>query len=39
VPPDYAERIRMLRGRLGLTQTQLAESVGVSVATGNSGGN
>jgi DNA-binding XRE family transcriptional regulator len=35
LPPDYADRIRKLRGRLGLTQTQLAETLGVSFATVN----
>ena len=32
---DYGQRIRRLRGRLGLTQTQLAESLGVSFASVN----
>src|SRR5487761_1566724 len=32
---DYGQRIRRLRGRLGLTQTQLAEALGVSFASVN----
>ncbi len=35
LPKDYPERIKRLRGRLGLTQTQLAEMLGVSFATVN----
>lgn len=35
LPTDYSERIKRLRGRLGLTQTELAELVGVSFATVN----
>jgi superfamily II DNA or RNA helicase/DNA-binding XRE family transcriptional regulator len=35
LPKDYADRIKRLRGRLGLTQTQLAEMLGVSFATVN----
>lgn len=35
VPADYAERIRQLRGRRGLTQMQLADLLGVSFATVN----
>ena len=35
VPDDFAERVRSLRGRLGLTQTQLAARLGVSFATVN----
>jgi len=35
LPPDYSERIRRLRGRLALTQVQLAELLGVSFATVN----
>jgi len=34
-PRDYSQRIRKLRGRLGLTQTQLAERLGVSFASVN----
>jgi SNF2 family DNA or RNA helicase len=33
--PDYPKRIKNLRGRLGLTQTQLAEKLGVSFASVN----
>ena len=35
VPADYAARIKSMRGRLGLTQTQLAELMGVSFASVN----
>jgi len=35
VPADYAIRIKTARGRLKLTQTQLAELLGVSFATVN----
>ncbi|RMF41311.1 MAG: helix-turn-helix domain-containing protein, partial [Planctomycetota bacterium] len=35
VPADYSQRIKRLRGRLGLTQTDLAERMGVSFATVN----
>ncbi|NPV49499.1 MAG: helix-turn-helix domain-containing protein, partial [Armatimonadetes bacterium] len=35
VPDDYPERLRSLRSRLGLTQTQLANLLGVSFATVN----
>ena len=35
LPVDYPERIRQLRGRLGLTQVELAERLGVSFATVN----
>jgi superfamily II DNA or RNA helicase/DNA-binding XRE family transcriptional regulator len=35
LPKDYSERIKRLRGRLGLTQTQLAEMLRVSFATVN----
>lgn len=35
LPKDYPERIKRLRGRLGLTQTQLAQMLGVSFATVN----
>jgi superfamily II DNA or RNA helicase len=35
IPRDYAQRIKKLRGRLGLTQTQLAEKLGVSFASVN----
>lgn len=35
VPPDYADRIKKLRQRLELTQTQLAERLGVSFASIN----
>ena len=35
VPPDYAQRIRDLRQLRGLTQTQLAELIGVSFASVN----
>jgi superfamily II DNA or RNA helicase/transcriptional regulator with XRE-family HTH domain len=35
LPVNYAERIRQLRSRLGLTQSQLAELLGVSFATVN----
>jgi transcriptional regulator with XRE-family HTH domain len=35
LPKDYADRIKRLRGRLALTQTQLAELLGVSFATVN----
>ena len=35
IPSDYGSRIRILRGRLGLTQVKLAERLGVSFATVN----
>ena len=35
MPPDYADRIRRLRARLGLTQESLAERIGVAFATVN----
>jgi DNA-binding transcriptional regulator YiaG len=35
VPPDYPERIKRLRAELGLTQTRLAELMGVSFASVN----
>jgi len=35
IPHDYPTRLRALRGRLGLTQTQLADLLGVSFATVN----
>ena len=35
LPSDYPQRIRRFRGRLGLTQTQLAEKLGVSFASVN----
>jgi superfamily II DNA or RNA helicase len=35
VPSDYPERIKRIRARLGLTQTQLADVLGVSFATVN----
>lgn len=35
VPDEYPDRIRSLRGKLGLTQTQLANLLGVSFATVN----
>ncbi len=35
VPEEYPERLRSLRSRLGLTQTQLANLLGVSFATVN----
>ena len=35
LPDDYAAKIKELRGRLGLTQTQLAERLRVSFATVN----
>jgi SNF2 family DNA or RNA helicase/DNA-binding transcriptional regulator YiaG len=35
VPDDYAERIKRIRGRLGLTQQSLADRLGVSFATVN----
>jgi len=35
IPGDYSERIRRLRGRLGLTQQSLADQLGVSFATVN----
>ena len=35
IPQDYPERVKNLRERLGLTQTQMAERIGVSFATVN----
>lgn len=35
LPDDYHERIKKVRGHLGLTQTRLAELLGVSFATVN----
>ncbi|HQT95255.1 MAG TPA: helix-turn-helix transcriptional regulator, partial [Thermoanaerobaculaceae bacterium] len=35
VPTDHPQRVRKLRGRLGLTQAQLAEKLGVSFASVN----
>jgi superfamily II DNA or RNA helicase len=35
LPPDYPVRIRQFRGRLGLTQVELAARLGVSFATVN----
>jgi len=35
LPSDYPERIKQLRGRLALTQTELADVLGVSFATVN----
>lgn len=35
VPDDFSERVKGLRGRLSLTQAQLAERLGVSFATVN----
>lgn len=35
LPNDFPQRVRKLRGALGLTQTQLAERLGVSFATVN----
>ena len=35
VPLDYPERVRAVRRRLGLTQTELADRMGVSFATVN----
>ncbi|MBF6571739.1 MAG: helix-turn-helix transcriptional regulator, partial [Candidatus Binataceae bacterium] len=35
LPRTFGDRIRRLRGRLGLTQTQLAEALGVSFASVN----
>ena len=35
VPPDYASRVRSVRGRLDMTQTQFAARIGVSFATVN----
>jgi superfamily II DNA or RNA helicase/DNA-binding XRE family transcriptional regulator len=35
IPPDYRTRVRSVRGRLELTQGQLAERIGVSFATIN----
>ena len=35
VPSDFAERIRTLRRRMALTQTALAETLGVSFASVN----
>ncbi len=35
IPQDYPERVKNLRDRLGLTQTQMAERIGVSFASVN----
>src|SRR5437868_6603339 len=35
VPPDYAVRVRQFRGRLGLTQTELAARLGIAFASVN----
>src|SRR6266481_3822586 len=35
IPSDYPTRVRFVRGRLELTQGQLAERIGVSFATVN----
>src|SRR5947209_8576079 len=35
IPADYAVRIKQFRARLGLTQVELAERLGVSFATVN----
>jgi SNF2 family DNA or RNA helicase len=35
IPPDFPSRVRAIRGRLALTQTRLAEQIGVSFATVN----
>jgi DNA-binding XRE family transcriptional regulator len=35
LPTDYSERIKRVRGRLGLTQTQFADLLGVSFTTVN----
>jgi len=35
IPDDYSLQIKQLRGRIGLTQKQLAEALGVSFATVN----
>jgi superfamily II DNA or RNA helicase len=35
IPPDYADRIKQYRARLGLTQTELADRLGVAFATVN----
>jgi superfamily II DNA or RNA helicase/DNA-binding XRE family transcriptional regulator len=35
IPPDYPARIKQLRGRLGLTQVELAARLGVSFVTVN----
>ena len=35
VPDDYSDRIKRIRGRLGLTQQALADSLGVSFSTVN----
>ncbi len=35
LPLDYPERIKRLRGRLALTQVQLAELLGVAFTTVN----
>lgn len=35
VPSDYSSRIRLLRDRLGLTQTEFADRLGVAFATVN----
>ena len=35
IGPDYSEQVKQLRGRLGLTQVELAKKIGVSFATVN----
>ena len=35
IPLDYSERSRLVRARLGLTQSRLAEVLGVSVISVN----
>ena len=35
IPTDYSARVRAVRGRLEVTQTQLAKQIGVSFATVN----
>ena len=35
VPDDFSQRLRRMRGRLGLTQKRLADELGVSFATVN----
>lgn len=35
IPVDYPVRVRSVRGRLDLTQAQLAQRIGVSFATIN----